>query len=58
MCDRLGIHKTHTTPLRHHINGLVERLSRTLAEQLAIVTMKHQHDWDSHLSLVLMVWCS
>ena len=54
MCERLGIHKTRTTPLRPQSDGLVERFHRTLGQQLAILTSKHQRDWDDHLPLVLM----
>jgi len=54
MCERLGAHKTRTTPLRPQSDGLVERFHRTLGQQLAILTSKHQKDWDDHLPLVLM----
>lgn len=30
----------------------------TLAQQLAILTAEHQHDWDTHLPLVLMAYQS
>lgn len=58
MCDRLGMHKTRTTPLHPQCDGLVERFNRTLGEQLAIVVAKHQRDWDLHLPLVLMAYRS
>ena len=54
MCDRLGMHKTRTTPLHPQSDGLVERFHRTLGQQLAIITSQHQRDWDDHLPLVLM----
>jgi len=54
MCQRLGVEKTHTTPLHPQSDGLVERFNKTLAQQLAIVTAQHQKDWDTHLPLVLM----
>ena len=54
MCERLGIHKTRTTPLHPQSDGLVERFHRNLGDQLAIVTSRHQRDWDKHLPLVLM----
>uniref|UniRef100_A0A8C7Y7T2 Gypsy retrotransposon integrase-like protein 1 n=1 Tax=Oryzias sinensis TaxID=183150 RepID=A0A8C7Y7T2_9TELE len=54
MCDRLGAHKTRTTPLQPQSDGLVERSHRTLGQQLAIITSKHQKDWDDHLPMVLM----
>ncbi|CAI5656789.1 unnamed protein product [Oreochromis niloticus] len=58
MCEKLGSHKTRTTPLHPQSDGLVERFNRTLAEQLALVTAKHQRDWDSHVPLVLMAYRS
>ncbi|KAL0188675.1 hypothetical protein M9458_015774, partial [Cirrhinus mrigala] len=54
MCSQLGINKTRTTPLHPQSDGLVERFNRTLAEQLSILTSTHQHDWDTHLPIVLM----
>ena len=54
MCERLGIHKTRTTPLHPQSDGLVERFHRNMGDQLAIVTSRHQKDWDKHLPLVLM----
>ena len=58
MCEKLGSHKTRTTPLHPQSDGLVERFNRTLAQQLAIVTAKHQRDWDAHVPLVLMAYRS
>jgi len=58
MCDKLGSHKTRTTPLHPQSDGLVERFNRTLAQQLAIVAAKHQRDWDDHVPLVLMAYRS
>lgn len=54
MCERLGMHKTRTTPLHPQSDGLVERFNKTLGQQLAIVSAKHQRDWDKHLPMVLM----
>ena len=54
MCERLGMHKTRTSPLRPQSDGLVERFHRTMGQQLAILTSQHQRDWDKHLPLVLM----
>ncbi|KAL4004005.1 hypothetical protein ACER0C_003718 [Sarotherodon galilaeus] len=53
ICRRLGMEKTRTTPLHPQSDGLVERFNRTLATQLAILTSRHQRDWDRHLPLVL-----
>ncbi|KAK2919619.1 hypothetical protein Q8A73_001823 [Channa argus] len=52
VCQRLGVRKTRTTPLHPQSDGLVERFNRTLATQLAILTSRHQKDWDQHLPLV------
>uniref|UniRef100_A0A3P9H9G2 Integrase catalytic domain-containing protein n=1 Tax=Oryzias latipes TaxID=8090 RepID=A0A3P9H9G2_ORYLA len=56
VCQRLGIKKTRTTPLHSQSDGLVERFNRTLATQLAILTSRHQRDWDQHLTLVLWAY--
>ncbi|KAK2889745.1 hypothetical protein Q8A73_018045 [Channa argus] len=37
-------------------DGLVERFNRTLATQLAILTSRHQKDWDQPLPLVLWAY--
>ena len=58
LCHRLGINKTRTTPLHPQSDGLVERFNWTLIQQLAIVTAKHQRDWDKRLPLVLMACLS
>ncbi|CAI5637478.1 unnamed protein product [Oreochromis niloticus] len=46
ICRRLGVEKTRTTSLLPQSDGLVERFNRTLATQLAILTSRHQRDWD------------
>ena len=48
------MHKTRTTPLHPQSDGLVERFNKTLGQQLAIVSAKHQRDWDRHLPMILM----
>uniref|UniRef100_A0AAZ1X8S4 Gypsy retrotransposon integrase-like protein 1 n=1 Tax=Oreochromis aureus TaxID=47969 RepID=A0AAZ1X8S4_OREAU len=53
ICRQLGVEKTRTTPLHPQSDGLVERFNRTLATQLAILTSRHQRDWDRYLPLVL-----
>ncbi|KAJ7989377.1 hypothetical protein DPEC_G00303900 [Dallia pectoralis] len=58
LCRRLGVEKTRTTPLYPQSDGLVERFHRTMAQQLAIVTSKHQKDWDTHLPFILMAYRS
>lgn len=54
MCQKLGIHKTRTTPLHPQSDGLVERFMRTLGAQLALTTARDQRDWDVQLPLVLL----
>ncbi|KAF7650711.1 hypothetical protein LDENG_00121840 [Lucifuga dentata] len=49
MCEILGSCKTHTTPLHPQSNVLVKKFNRTLAEQLAMITAKHQQDLDAHV---------
>ncbi|KAK2912644.1 hypothetical protein Q8A73_006757 [Channa argus] len=56
VCQRLGVRKTRTTPLHPQSDGLVEQFNRTLATQLAILTSRHQKDWDQHLPLVLWAY--
>uniref|UniRef100_A0AAV2KTQ3 Gypsy retrotransposon integrase-like protein 1 n=1 Tax=Knipowitschia caucasica TaxID=637954 RepID=A0AAV2KTQ3_KNICA len=58
LCDRLNLQKTCTTPLHPQSDGLVERLNRTMQQQLAILTAAHQRDWDKHIPLVLMAYRS
>jgi hypothetical protein len=48
------MHKTRTTPLHPQSDGLVERFNTMLVQQLAIVSSKHQHDWNKHLPMDLM----
>ena len=54
----LGIHKTRTTALHPKSDGMVERYNRTLENQLATFVQDHQKDWDLHLTLLLMSYCS
>ena len=51
VCRRLGVKKTRTTPLHPQSDGLVERVNQTVVMQLAILTDRHQRDWDRHLLL-------
>ena len=54
VCELMGVRKTRTTPLHPQSDGLVERFNQTLETQMAIVTSKHQRDWDRHLPLILL----
>ncbi|CAI5689234.1 unnamed protein product [Oreochromis niloticus] len=53
ICRRLGVETPRTTPLHPQSDGLVEHFNCTLATQLAILTSRHQREWDPHLPLVL-----
>ena len=37
---------------------MVERFNRTLEAQLAKFVSDHQRDWDDHLPLLMMVYCT
>lgn len=54
----LGIQETRTSPLHTQSNDLVERSSRTLTEQLAILNADHQRDWNGRLPLILIAYWS
>lgn len=41
---------------QHQGDGNIERLNRTLAQQLAILTADHQRDWGTHLPFILMAY--
>ncbi|KAF7642413.1 hypothetical protein LDENG_00258330 [Lucifuga dentata] len=59
VCQWMGVRKTRTTPLHLQSDRLVEgHFNRTLATQLAIVTSRHQRDWDCHLPLILWAYRS
>ena len=50
--------KTCTTALHPQSDGMVERLNRTLENQLTVFVEKHQQDWDDHVPLILLAYCS
>ncbi len=58
MCRLLGMKKTRTTALHPQSDGMVERYNRTIEAQLAIFVEQHQWDWDQHVPLLLMAYCS
>jgi hypothetical protein len=55
LCERLGIHKTRTTPYRPQSDGQTERFNRTLTDSLAKICSK-QEDWDMFVPLVCMYY--
>ena len=56
MCRILGIRKTRTTPYRPQSDGMVERFSRTIENQLAVFVKANQRDWDEHVPFLLMAY--
>jgi hypothetical protein len=55
VCERLGVHKTRTTPYRPQSDGMVERFNRTLIDALAKVT-EDDDDWDKIAPIVCMYY--
>ena len=53
VCRRLGVHKIPTTLFYPQLDGMVERLNRTVKTMLSLFVEK-QEDWDEHLPYVLM----
>ena len=51
--DIMGIRKTRTTPGRPQSDGAVERLVRTVTQQLAIFARRNPTDWDRQVQLVM-----
>ncbi|XP_023703856.1 uncharacterized protein LOC111862580 [Cryptotermes secundus] len=47
--QRLGVSKTHTTPLHPQSDGMPERYIKTIEEHLRKVVAFHQKDWDESL---------
>ena len=58
ICKQLSVRKMHTSPLRLWSDSLVERFTRTLGVQLAMVVSKEQKDWDLKLPLILLAYSS
>ncbi|KAK7906739.1 hypothetical protein WMY93_015351 [Mugilogobius chulae] len=56
LCAMLGVKKTHTTPYNPKSDGMVERLNRTLIDQLAKTLLSCQGEWDSFLSQVAFAY--
>ncbi|BHF80511.1 hypothetical protein SprV_0702363900 [Sparganum proliferum] len=57
VCEILEIRKTRTTLYHPEGNGLVERTNRTLHDLLLAFSRDgHEHDWDAHLPLCLLVY--
>ncbi|CAL9692088.1 unnamed protein product [Knipowitschia caucasica] len=56
LCTLLGVKKTHTTPYNPKSDGMVERLNRTLIDQLAKTLLACEGEWDSFLSQVAFAY--
>ena len=49
LCGLLGINKTRTSPYHAQSDGMVERLNRTLKDQLAKYMVETSGEWDQYL---------
>ena len=58
MCHLLDISKTRTSAYHPQSDGMVERFNRTLASMLSLFVKDHQRDWDVHVPMVMMAYCS
>lgn len=56
LCVMLGVKKTHTTPYNPKSDGMVERLNRTVINQLAKILLVCEGEWDSFLSQVAFAY--
>uniref|UniRef100_A0A3B5A6B9 Integrase catalytic domain-containing protein n=1 Tax=Stegastes partitus TaxID=144197 RepID=A0A3B5A6B9_9TELE len=58
LCQLLGITKTRTTPYHSQSDGMVERLNRTLKDQLAKYIAQTGGEWDQFLPQVELAYNS
>ena len=56
VCQKLGIHKTHTVPYNPKSDGLVERMMKTIGQMLSAYVGEDQLDWDLHVSFIMMAY--
>jgi len=54
----MGIDKTHSTSIRPHANGLVERFNQTLVSILKAFCENNQNAWDMYLKQAVMAYQS
>jgi hypothetical protein len=55
LCERLGIHKTRTTPYYPRSDGQTERFNRTLLAALAKICTA-ENEWDKFIPIVCMYY--
>ncbi len=58
LCSQLGIEKTRTSPYHAQCDGMVERLNRTLKDQLAKYICESGGEWDKYLPQVELAYNS
>ena len=58
MCHLLDISKTRTSAYHPQSDGMVERFNRTLGNMLSLFVKDHQRDWDVHVPMVMIAYCS
>uniref|UniRef100_A0AAQ5X1V7 Integrase catalytic domain-containing protein n=1 Tax=Amphiprion ocellaris TaxID=80972 RepID=A0AAQ5X1V7_AMPOC len=56
LCVMLGVRKTHTMPYNPKSDGMVERLNRTVIDQLAKILLVCEGEWDSFLLQVAFAY--
>jgi transposase InsO family protein/predicted aspartyl protease len=56
VCERLGIHKTHTTAYHPQSDGQTERANRTLEDVLAKLARDEPEQWDRWLPLACFAY--
>ena len=58
MCERLGIHKTRTTPYHPESDGMVERFNRTLKDMVSKYIDAEGLHWDDSIKTYSMAYNS
>ena len=58
MCERLGIHKTRTTPYHPESDGMVERFNRTLKDMISKYIDAEGLHWDDSIKTYSMAYNS
>ncbi len=51
MCNLLGVHKIICSPYHPQTDGMVERFTRTLCNDLASYVSVDENDWDKHIAM-------